>query len=90
MKFIHTNFDEYINEELKKTPSVYHYTSKQEEDKEHNRLASKGKDDHLWKKIGTKKSGKKSITKNYICKCGYKKEVVNDENEKVTITYSKK
>jgi hypothetical protein len=87
--FIHTKFDEYINEELKKTPSVYKFTKDQSEDKEHNRLASKGKDGHLWKKKGTKKHGEKSITQNYFCECGYKKEVANDENQKVTITYHK-
>ncbi len=89
MKHILTNFVEFITEELKKTPSLYHFTKDQKADKEHNRLASKNKDGHSWKKNGTKKSGKASISQNFSCSCGYKKEVVNDENEKVTITYSK-
>jgi hypothetical protein len=87
--FIHTKFDEYINEELKKTPSVYKFTKDQAGDREHNRLASKGKDGHSWKKEGTKKHGKASITKKYSCECGYRKEVDNDENQKVTVTYSR-
>jgi hypothetical protein len=83
------NFFDFINEELKKTPTEYKFTSKETEDKKHDRLASKKKDGHAWKASVKKKHGKESITQNYSCECGYKKVVVNDENNKVTITYSK-
>lgn len=85
------NFDDYtLNEELKKLPTTYKFTKNESEDKKHNRLASKGKDGHDWKKSGTKKYGKSSMDQNFKCKCGYEKNVVNDENKAVTITYTKK
>lgn len=90
MKYVLTHFNEFVNEELKKIPATYNHTDKKEEDREHNRLASKKKDGHEWKRHGTTKSGNKSITKKFTCPCGYQKQVVNDENEKVTITYTKK
>lgn len=84
------NFDDYIlNEELKKTPSTYSFTSNEAEDKKHDRLASKKKDGHAWKK-STKKHGKESITQVQTCQCGYEKTVENDENKNVKISYKKK
>lgn len=84
------NFDDFVNEELTKLPTTYKFTSDESKDKEHNRLASKKKDDHAWKKSGSKKHGKESKTDNFTCKCGYTKKVENDENKTVTVTYSKK
>lgn len=85
-----TNMDEFLTEELKKLPTTYKYTSKEAEDKQHDRLAAKKKDGHSWKGGSKKKHGKESITQSFTCKCGYGKKVENDENQKVTITYTKK
>lgn len=83
------NFEDFITEELRKLPTTYNFSKTGEaEDKKHDRLAAKKKDDHQWKKKATK-HGKESKTENFTCECGYKKTVVNDENKNVTITYSK-
>lgn len=81
------NFTDFVNEELKKLPTTYNFKS-EVEDKKHDRLASKKKDGHSWKKT-VSKHGKDSKTENFTCECGYKKKVENDENKNVTITYSK-
>jgi hypothetical protein len=83
------NFVDFINEELTKLPTTYKFTKSEKEDKEHNRLASKKKDGHAWKKAGSKKEGKASMTQNFTCKCGYKKIVVNNEGKDIVVTYSK-
>lgn len=90
MKYIF-NTEEFLNEELRKlgAEATYKFTKNESEDKKHNRLASKDKDGHSWKRVANKKSGSKSLNQKFVCKCGYSKEVENDENEKVTITYSK-
>jgi hypothetical protein len=89
MKNIFSFEDFVINEEFNKLPTTYKYTKNEAEDKEHNKLASKEKDGHKWKS-SKKKHGKESITQKFACECGYGKEVVNDENKSVTITYTKK
>jgi hypothetical protein len=89
MSLIFNKFEDFLNEELTKLPTTYKYTKNETEDQKHNRLASKDKDGHSWKKTGTKKSGKESMEQNFSCKCGYKKKVMNDENKKVEVTYSK-
>jgi len=91
MKFVF-NFADYITEELKKTPSTYKYTTKESEDKKHNRLASKKDDGHEWKKVSVK--GQPKSLKNFKCKCGYEKKVEltreGDTDKGVKITYTKK
>jgi hypothetical protein len=83
------NFEDFVNEELKKLPTTYNFSKSGEvEDKKHDRLAAKNKDDHKWKK-NVSKHGTESKTEKFTCACGYKKTVVNDENKNVTITYSK-
>ena len=84
------SFVDFINEELTKTPTTYKFTKNEAGDKEHNKLASKEKDGHKWKRKEKKKHGKESISQKFTCECGYGKDVVNDENKNVTITYTKK
>ena len=81
-------FNEFVNEEF---VADYKYTKNEAEDKKHDRLASKEKDDHKWKRTGTKKDPKsKTMTKNFQCACGYKKSsCVNEDDKKTTVTYSK-
>lgn len=82
-----SNFEEFVNEEFVGT---FKFTKDRAGDKEHDRLAAKDKEGHSWKKAGTKKDGKGTTTKNFSCKCGYKKNVVVDEEKKSTvITYSR-
>lgn len=90
MKYIF-NIEEFLNEELRNlgAQTTYHFTKNEDEDKKHNRLASKKKDGHEWKKSGKEKSGKESLKQKFTCKCGYTKTVDNDENKKVNITYTK-
>lgn len=89
MKYVFT-LEDFLNEELKKLPTTYNFSKAGEsEDKKHDRLAAKKKDDHSWKK-SSKKHGKESKTEVFTCKCGCKKTVVNDENKNVTISYSSK
>ncbi len=91
MKFVF-NFTDYITEELKKIPSTYKYTTKEAEDKKHNRLASKKDDGHEWKKFSVK--GQPKSTKTFRCKCGYEKKTEvareGDVDKSVKITYTKK
>ena len=89
MKNIFNFNDFFVNEELTKLPATYNFAKSETEDKKHDRLASKKKDNHTWKK-STAKHGEKSMTQKFECPCGYKKSVENDENKKVKITYSKK
>ena len=85
------SFFEFINEN-KKLPKNYKFSSpkSEKEDKSHDRFAAKGKEGHSWKSGGKKKFGKESIKQVFHCKCGYEKEVLNNENKDVTITYKKK
>lgn len=84
------SFEDFTNEELTKIPATKKFTKNESEDKKHDRLASKKKDGHEWKKSTKKKFGKESISQKHKCQCGYEKDVVNDENKNVTVTYSKK
>jgi len=84
------SFDDFINEELTKTPATYEFTKNKKEDTDHDKLASKEKDGHKWKKSVKKKFGKESISQKYTCDCGYGKDVINDENKNITVKYSKK
>ncbi len=81
-------FEDFVNEEVSKLPTTYKFAKGESEDKNHDRLASKEKDGHSWKR-STTKHGEKSMTQKYTCRCGYGKVVVNDENKNVTITYTK-
>ena len=85
------SFYEFLNEN-KKLPTTYKYTGKEKEreDKSHDRLAAKNKEGHSWKNGSKKKFGEKSMRQNFVCRCGYEKEIVNNENKDVTITYKKK
>jgi hypothetical protein len=79
-------FNEFINEEF---VADYKFTKDEAGDKKHDRLASKEKDGHKWKRSGTTKEPK-SMTKNFKCECGYKKTTsVDEKDKKTTVTYSK-
>ena len=55
------NFNEFITEELRKLPTTYNFSKAGEaEDKKHDRLAAKKKDDHQWKKKANKHAKKLS------------------------------
>ena len=89
MRFL-LNIEDYIlNEELKKNPTEYKFTKNKKEDDEHNRLASKDDEGHHWKK-SKKKGDKEDWTQMFSCQCGYKKEVKQNKDKSVLVTYSKK